>query len=448
MKKKYLILSFLTLTVVFASCKKDVELPTLTSLEAFEITQTTAKSGGNITDNGGGAISASGIVWHTTENPRLDNNSGMTNDGAVLGEFISIITELIPSETYYVRAYATNSAGTAYGNQIVFQTEENPVLAILTTLEISQVTTNSAISGGAITSDGGAEVTARGIVWSTNSNPNIDENEGLTENGSGIGNYTCNLTELEPQTTYYVRAYATNSIGTAYGNELEFTTEGTSFQTCPGIAQVTDVDGNIYNTVLIGDQCWFIENLKTTKLNDNLIIQNLTDANDWTGATNPAYVWYDNDIANKDLYGAIYNYYTVQTGILCPQGWLVAGDLEWKILEGTVDSEHGVGDLIWNEQGWRGSDAGKKLKAENGWNNQGHGTNEYGFTALPGGFRNAMTGDFERIGDWANWWAADESEPPQTFRRYINNQNDDISKYNSNPNSGYYVRCVKHTNGN
>jgi hypothetical protein len=200
------------------------QLPTLTTASTTNITQTSATSGGNVTSDGGAAVTARGVVWSTNQNPTIQNNQGITSDGAGTGTFTSNLTGLSPATQYYVRAYATNSNGTAYGNQQSFSTDSPTGVPVVSTAAVTNVTETSATSGGNVTSDGGASVTARGVVWSTSQNPTIENNQGITSNGSGNGAFTSNLNGLSPATQYYVRAYATNSNGTAYGNQQSFST--------------------------------------------------------------------------------------------------------------------------------------------------------------------------------------------------------------------------------
>jgi len=198
----------------------DVTLPTVTTDEATNIAQTTATSGGNVTDDGGADVTARGVCWSISSNPTLADS--YTTDGTGTGAFVSSLTGLSQNTNYYVRAYATNSEGTAYGNEVSFTTLQQPVLPTVTTDNATNITDVTATSGGNVTDDGGTDVTVRGVCWSTSSSPTLADSH--TTAGSGTGIFTSLLTGLTPNTFYYVRAYATNSVGTAYGNQITFTT--------------------------------------------------------------------------------------------------------------------------------------------------------------------------------------------------------------------------------
>ena len=212
-----------------------MDLPILTTKEIEDITETSATSGGEVVSDGGAPVIARGICWSTSQNPTIDDNDGMTTDGNGTGTFTSDLVNLTANTTYYVRAYATNVMGTAYGEQRSFTTEEEeaeltPPTVI--TSEVIDITETTAVSGGNVTDDGGATVTARGICWSTSQNPTIDDNDGMTTDGNGIGTFTSDLVNLTANTTYYVRAYATNEKGTSYGDEMSFTTEEEDEEGC------------------------------------------------------------------------------------------------------------------------------------------------------------------------------------------------------------------------
>jgi hypothetical protein len=191
-----------------------------TTTAASSITATSASSGGNITYNGGATVTASGVVWSTSASPTVALST-KTTDGTATGTFTSSITNLSPGTLYYVRSYATNSAGTSYGAQISFTTLTTPTLAATTAA--SSIASTTATSGGNISTDGGSAVSARGIVWGTTSNPTTALTTKTTD-GTGTGTFTSSLTGLTAATLYYVRSYATNAIGTVYGAEISFTT--------------------------------------------------------------------------------------------------------------------------------------------------------------------------------------------------------------------------------
>ncbi|MCJ7685185.1 MAG: hypothetical protein MUO68_12910, partial [Desulfobacteraceae bacterium] len=193
-------------------------LPSITTSVVSAITPTSAVSGGDISSDGGSEVIERGICWSTSQDPTIAGDH--TVNGVGPGIFAGEMTGLTPGTTYYVRAYAINSIGTKYGNEVNFQT--SAVIPTVATTAVTAITSSSASSGGNVTSEGGAEVTARGVCWSTNPDPTIADSK--TTNGTGIGSYSSSLSGLSPGTTYFVRAYATNIAGTAYGEELNFKT--------------------------------------------------------------------------------------------------------------------------------------------------------------------------------------------------------------------------------
>ena len=408
-----------------------ITVPVVTTTGITSITQTTAVSGGNITDDNGGSVTARGVCWSTVTNPTTADSK--TIDGTDKGSFVSNLTGLVGNTTYYVRAYATNSAGTQYGNQISFLT--SPLMPTLTTSAITLVTNNSCTTGGSISSDGGAAVTAKGICWSTASSPTIAGSK--TTDGTGTGSFVTNLSGLTSNTTFYARAYATNSVGTSYGNELRFKTFA-----------VLDIDGNGYYSVSIGTQTWITENLKTTKYNNGDLIGTTIPATlDITGETTPKYQWaFDGNEANVTVYGRLYTWYAVtDSRKVCPTDWHVPSDDEWTVL---------INYLINNGYGYQGSgdDIAKSMAATSGWIGSGpEGTpginqasnNSSGFTALPGGYR-FFNGTFYYTGCFGYWWSA--SVNVDTYA-WIRNMVCNISTVlrdgtNSSMKNGYSVRCV------
>jgi len=232
-------------------------------------------------------------------------------------------------------------------------------------------------------------------------------------------------------------------IDTPNGNTTYIFEYGSGGMPCPGTPTVTDLDGNIYNTVLINSQCWMKENLNVGALvdggnyqTDNGVIEKYC---------------YNNDTANCNTYGALYQWsemmqYVTQQGTqgICPAGWHIPTDQEWKMLEGYVDSQYPIGDPIWDSKGFRGYDAGENLKAQNGWNDNGDGTNIFGFSALPGGMRR-YNGSFGSMGDWAYFWSSTNTEEDANVILYrgINNNSSEVTRETQFEVLGRSVRCVK-----
>ena len=195
---------------------------------------------------------------------------------------------------------------------------------------------------------------------------------------------------------------------------------------------VKDIDGNEYHTVKIGTQVWMLENLKVTKFNDGTAIPLVTDSSAWTNLSTPGFCWYDNDEATyKNTYGALYNWFTVNTGKLSPAGWHVPTDADWTILTSYLGGE---------------SVAGGKLK-ETGtthWKSPNTGaTNESGFTALPGGFH-WFDGLFHYdFGDSGSWWSSTEYNTNYAWNRWMYYDKSDAGRYANNKIDGFSVRCVK-----
>jgi hypothetical protein len=203
-----------------------IVLPNVTTASMSSIATTTATSGGNVTSDGGSPVTAKGVCWGATANPTIAD--AKTSDGTGTGAFVSNLTGLTATTTYHVRAYATNSAGTAYGTEVTFTTQALAV-ATVTTTSVSGITATTVNSGGNVTSDGGSIVTARGVCWGTTSNPTTAGSK--TTDGAGTGSFVSALTGLAPVTTYHVRAYAINSIGTSYGSDVAFTTTAVAIPT-------------------------------------------------------------------------------------------------------------------------------------------------------------------------------------------------------------------------
>jgi uncharacterized protein (TIGR02145 family) len=536
-----------------------IAIPTVTTIPISDITSTTAKSGGIVTGDCGSVVTARGVVWSTSPNPTISLTTKTTN-GSGIGSFTSSLTGLTPNTTYYVKAYATNSAGTGYANEVTFKTSQNcspnPVLSgsdilcvgsvapirsdilggvwssnnpsvatinqstgvvnavssgfvelsymvkgingcpdVLSKLPItvipletkldvsgdnflclgeinelyssidlpyitfsiqdpsiiireckltgptpfrdnqicikglktgkteilfkyggfgdcpaltvikeitvvscsgsapsvitnpvSQVTNTTAIGNGTIIYKGTYPIIDSGIVWSTNPNPVISLNTKVSGKSYDKNIIIGVITGLNPNTKYYTRAYAQNSIGLiGYGDDLIFTTTNNVMgKSCPGLPTVRDIDGNTYNTVQIGSQCWIKENLRVTKYNDGSLIpldqtggkEGNGSGQTWSQFKIGARTIYENSSLNLNIYGFLYNWYTgIDLRGICPNGWKIPSQVDWDHL----------GEYLGGQEV-----AGYKLieTANNYWINPNlSASNESGFTALPGGMR-------------------------------------------------------------
>ncbi len=630
-------------------------LPTVETTEITDILMYSALSGGEIIEDGGAEITSMGIVWSTMMNPDIDINEGMTSEMSGAISFTSSLSGLFPNMTYYVRAYATNSVGTSYGNLLSFTTLEkfysdgsglmdidgneystvvvggreymsenlrtssynngDPITKItdsngwmlagsgsycwmeddsttndglygklynfmsiingnicpigwhvpcddewmeleiylgmdeeisgdigwrgdnqggmlkqtgfdtwlspnegatnqsgftalpagyrgsdgffqdagsstyfwsmsgtgyssnawvralnntefgilrdsvefikgasirciksiftlpeVTTSEVTDITISTAVCGGNIIFNGWDEISTKGVVWNRTGNPTIDDNEGMSVDGSGDDAFLSFITGLDPSSVYYVKAYAINSEGVAYGEEKIFNTLAALFIDGPG---VFDFDGNQYKTIVLGSREWMAENLRVT---NSIIgpISHVESDEDWQNLTFEAYCWYDNDSAAYDsIYGKLYNFYAVYGEGICPDGWMIPSDWDWIELEVAVGIESNEANLM----GWRGLDQGGKMKAPGTeyWNapNEG-GTNEFGYSALPGGLRNT-DGSFSDLGISANFWMydTDYNEPYWPYSRHFKNDSVKIGRMVNDSRYGFSVRCIK-----
>jgi uncharacterized protein (TIGR02145 family) len=372
-----------------------------------------------VNSQGGGTVTERGAVWNTSGNPTV--NSNRVPSGFGTGGYSINITGLTGGgNNYYVRAYAINNYGIAYGAELTFATLFG--LATLTTNNVfTQSTTAS--SGGNITDAGGSSIIARGVVWGTSSGPTITGNK--TTDGTGTGSFVCNLTGLTPSTTYYLRAYATNNTGTAYGNELSFTTTATS-------QLVTDIDGNTYNTVQIGTQVWMSENLKTTRYNNGNPIPYVLGNTDWVSLTTGAWNYLFHNEVNNLLLGKLYNGYALDNVMLCPIGWHIPSNAEWKIMIDFLGGQN---------------ISGRKMRSVT-WN----GTNESGFSGLPG-YRRTDYG-FDGIGSYyyGIWWSSNVSGNSRNYfaladyTDFVYLPDGDINfigGFSMGKNQGASVRCLK-----
>ena len=203
---------------------------------------------------------------------------------------------------------------------------------------------------------------------------------------------------------------------------------------------VKDIDGNIYKTTMIANFWWMTENLKSTRFNDGSVIPCIKDQSIWLRLDSSAYCFYQNDENFADTLGFLYNWYAVNSGKLCPNGWRVPTDYEWKELEGSADTKYGIGDSIWNKMGLRGFDAGQRLKSVTGWRIGVTGTDDLGFSALPGGERLSR---FYAGSSSGFWWTSTEASTSSAYYRSLVYSFELIARDTHPKRMGFSIRCIK-----
>ncbi len=429
----------------YVRCLRDttvvLSLPEITTSSITNITQTTLVAGGNVISLGSPSITSCGVVWSTSPNPDINNFEGKSTGTLVLGEFTYQVSGLDSSTQYYFRAYATNMLGTVYGTEFMIETPEAALLPTVSTLIITGITqTTSTINS--IVIDGGGElgIVNRGVVASTNPLPDIENCEFNINCSTGEGNYQALIYGLKDETTYFVRAYAINSTGVSYGEELSF--ETTAFMNCGTVGY----QDHYYETVIIGFQCWMQENLR--------YLPELTSSADWGDYVESQYSVYGysgvdvveaKQTDNYGLYGVLYNWSAAEES--CPQGWHLPSDEDWKTLELYI----GMAMSSVDSTGYRGTNQGSKLAGEiNLWDdnnetlidNTSFGSS--GFYGLCGGYVSENSLTFSYILRSANWWSSSEYSTYSAWSRTIYNTRTSVSRSISNSKrSGMSVRCLR-----
>jgi uncharacterized protein (TIGR02145 family) len=438
MKKTFLIYPVIISVVVLfltTDCKKEepTAIPLLTTTPITNVTATTATSGGNITSDGGATITVSGVCWSTTANPTTSDSK--TTDGSATGQFVSEITGLTAGLTFYVRAYATNSVGTAYGIDMSSSTL-GQVPESLTQPATNKTATGATLNGTVNANDLATTVTFEyGLTTSYGSTASATQSPVIGNTNTII---TASVTGLTAATVYHFRIKAVNSLGTTYGIDLTFTTySGT----------VADVDGNVYQTVTIGTQVWMAENLKTTKYRNSDLIGTTTPATlDISAEATPKYQWaYDGNESNVNTYGRLYTWYAITDNRnVCPTGWHIPTDAEWTTLTDYL-TNNGYG--YWGI----GDNLAKPMAATSGWTtntlastpgNDQANNNSSGFSALPSGFR-PFDGTYNYIGNSGFWWSSTEYSSTDAYSRIIQYDNGYVNSFSIYEHYGISVRCLR-----
>ena len=432
----------------------NVSIPTLSTADVSNFGCTWAELGGTITDNGGAAISERGFCYSTSNSEPTIADSYIVVSSSN-STYTSSPSNLTENTTYYVRAYAKNSAGIGYGEVRQFTTPAGtvPTVEILPTTDVD-ASRIKIIGYGNVTDAGSAPVTSRGFYFSETNPPTLSDD--YVTAGSGTGYMTATLTCLASNTTYYIMAYATNSVGTGYSSTVITLNTG---EACNGTTSISDYDGNTYKTVSIGSQCWMAENLRTTHYANGTAI---TEASTETSTSTKYYYHALKGNEYDSLAGFLYNYPAVTgkahssatpSGIqgICPDGWHVPSLAEWLMLNdylicrGTYGCDGNPSNIC------------KSLASTTGWSHDQNGNscaigsdqstnNSSGFNAYPNGV--GSTGGDVPYGDSASYWCTTKPQYSDAYWIYMTNNMSGggfINSYMASINyaSKQSVRCVK-----
>jgi uncharacterized protein (TIGR02145 family) len=402
---------------VIPNCKPE-EIIIQTQIETGQITvitDSTAVVSGYFTELSGN-VSEFGHCWSLSSNPTISDNLNKQSQIASIGPFTSNLSQLKAETKYYVRAFAIDNKQTIYANELFFTTPEKPFIMIK-----FPDASDHWLSGETHT-----------IEWDDNINENVTIT--LHDKGNYIQTIAENIVNnntyqwILPDNLPYGSYYQIKIAGALHGNISGI---GPEFK----ISEESGTQGSLiywdvnYLTIKIGTQWWFAENLKNTKFNDGAEIPVETNNTLWTGYTSPAYCWYNNDYeGNGIIYGALYNWYTVSNQKICPEGWHVPNNDDWELLINYFGGENISGGIL-------------KETGTIHWNSPNTGaTNESGFTALPGGYRN---GPFSQLKNYGCWWSFSEESSINARVYSINYDNTYINQNSNNKNSGASVRCIR-----
>ena len=390
-----------------------------------------------------------GICWSNSPNPSLADNVIYSTDYQNIFQNLPVEA----GKTYYVRAFAANTMGTGYSNEISFVANNFEVIKpTVSTDSVFNITQTSVSCAGKIISTGNGTITERGVCWSTGSTPTIADNKQV-DNGT-MDVFSVAISNLTAGTIYYASSYATNSAGISYGDIK-------MFKTVDPPLTATDADGNVYNTIKIGNQIWMLENLRTTKYRNGESVKNITDNAEWSNLLytdrTPGWCDYNNDPANGSKYGKLYNWYAVNDQRnIAPVGWHVASSGEWLIL---LDFLNANGYNYDGSVSTTGNKLAKSIASKTDWTvstvqgapgNNLAKNNTSGFIAFPAGVRSS-NGTFYGVGTDTDWWTSTAYNYTTDIKAYnhgmtYNNsyvqEGQRFGTYNTY-NFGFSVRCVK-----
>ncbi len=405
-------------------------------------------------------ITSCGFCMDTVANPSVAGNQQVYSTSFNLedGNIYYLASDLQTGVTYHVRCFAINANGIHYGDDRTFIIDNNCNLLQVNTFNVSNIGTYSATARFSVFSNDNCEISQCGVLWGTQPSLNLNSDTSITMTGSA-GEHSLTINGLEPESIYYVQAFATNPAGTEFGQVVAFRTDAETGTDC---GTLMDADSNVYHTVLLGSQCWMKENLRTTHYADGTEIP-LGSA----GSTTEPYRYYptgyydDNiNFRNVPLYGYLYNWPAVMHGAstssanpsgvqgICPTGWHVPSSAEWTQLVDYLASEG-------FQCGSNSTSVSKSMASMNGWNsssttcsvgNDPSMNNASGFTAVAGGY-NIGSSICSSIEDMAYFWTCTSLYGPVlnnfVYQRSISYDSAEFSSGNGMKNWELSVRCIR-----
>ena len=398
---------FFFISIFFVSCDKDLSVPegkgnyvTLGLSEVSSITFNSAKCSFILNDVNNETVVEQGLCWETTPKPTAANKKIAVTLGT--GTFPTIVTNLSPNQTYYIRPYVKMKSGVImYGDEKKFITISATPPKIIQTMLRSK--TYSSASFSIVVTEEGASISSKGICYGTSSGPTISNSKIL--NGSGSNSFVADVTNLNSNVRYYFRSFATNELGTSYGIEQSFILN-------LNISGPTSKDGsgNMYNSVQIGDQTWTSKNLVTTKYMNGEDIPKIIDQNLWINSKNGAYCDFVNNSAFANDYGHLYNFYSAtDQRKLCPIGYHIPTKSEAQILIDFLGGPTSAAIML-------------KEVGTNFWE-KGFGNNLSGFSGRAGSWRGGDGNFYYWLKTGGAWfWTSTIDDPKFPYVFWINSE--------------------------